>query len=640
MFGDVKTSFANNAYLAKQCETPITVVDSDVAYSQQNVGQTCATLDFASQSFHNYQQWMSRWTKIKESGNGTDVQKQRVAPYALYQQNTTVNGSWIQTIDTKEVSMQYNRIINNVTLAMPHAGVFQAALNPKSGIMQPEDLDGVGAYNIRAKVPSPYINVLCAHVTQKEIGSIVYQTAFNRTLNVTADLPINYTTQFDWAKFAKQRTPVDSIFGWSESSPPPIFYKFPVAFNTLLNNTIPYGRDSIYLLGRGGANMNSTNRDEYLLCKMKAGLSPSCSTTYNAMGKSGELASNCEDEHDELAYNRGNSSLETTTSLDWVDVSITAYNALSLNNGVTDGGASNARLLMQLMLQNLQLDPLMPSPAEALAIMGGSTLLLGVQNSPFVEFWNYTTPTLDPSQTQQFHAIIRAQEFTSGGSAAYQRGFHVVLVAVFLLNVLVLIYFLVNRGLVTDFSEPQNLFSLAINSPPNRAMGGSCGAGPEGTQYAIKWAVEMEGEHLYITDKQRTYPIGQPGGTIRGGTGGTPWYSNIFRRRGGKYNQAPSEIELGSGTGYQYPQQQTASAADEHGYMTPDYANESTAYMGVPVTLQEGEAVYAGLGAQQSSVQQNRPEEDDIDTPLKSAKAKDVNIARKFSLFAKRKSYF
>jgi hypothetical protein len=83
----------------------------------------------------------------------------------------------------------------------------------------------------------------------------------------------------------------------------------------------------------------------------------------------------------------------------------------------------------------------------------------------------------------------------------YQRAFHIVLVSVFLMNVFVLIYFVVNHGLVNDFTEVPNLFAISINSPPNRLMNGACGGGPEGKQYSIKFGVECERDHLYITDK-------------------------------------------------------------------------------------------------------------------------------------------
>lgn len=54
--------------------------------------------------------------------------------------NTTVKGSWIQIQNMTELSKNFSRIVNNVTMAMPHSGVFEAAMDPFNDIMQPRDL--------------------------------------------------------------------------------------------------------------------------------------------------------------------------------------------------------------------------------------------------------------------------------------------------------------------------------------------------------------------------------------------------------------------------------------------------------------------------------------------------------------------
>jgi len=99
------------------------------------------------------------------------------------------------------------------------------------------------------------------------------------------------------------------------------------------------------------------------------------------------MSSHCEDPNDEMAYIKGNSSRIETTSLDWYNVATTAFTSLSLGTGVTDGDASNSRLLAELMLQQGELNPALPSPAEALSVMVGSILIMGAQDSPFVEYW-------------------------------------------------------------------------------------------------------------------------------------------------------------------------------------------------------------------------------------------------------------
>jgi len=62
---------------------------------------------------------------------------------------------------------------------------------------------------------------------------LVYATAVNKTLNATADLPTAYVNGFDWSKLATLKTPLDDVFGWGPDNGPPVFYKFPVAFNTV-----------------------------------------------------------------------------------------------------------------------------------------------------------------------------------------------------------------------------------------------------------------------------------------------------------------------------------------------------------------------------------------------------------------------
>ena len=83
-------------------------------------------------------------------------------------------------------------------------------------------------------------------------------------------------------------------------------------------------------------------------------------------------------------------------------------------------------------------------------------------------------------------------------------------------------------------------------------MRGSCGAGPEGRQYAIKWGVEIEGEHLYITDKDHNeHPVyGNTKGSAR--TESFLSFGDLFGR-GKKWNRLPSQaegIEMGASTTY------------------------------------------------------------------------------------------
>lgn len=60
---------------------------------------------------------------------------------------------------------------------------------------------------------------------------------------------------------------------------------------------------------------------------------------------------------------------------------------LALNDGTVDGNGSNARVLTQLVPKTPALDPSLPSIAEAIAVMAGSTLLQSTKDAPFVEFF-------------------------------------------------------------------------------------------------------------------------------------------------------------------------------------------------------------------------------------------------------------
>lgn len=115
---------------------------------------------------------------------------------------------------------------------------------------------------------------------------------------------------------------------------------------------------------------------------------------------------------------------------------------------------------------------------------------------------NYTAPHLATPQTQWFRAKIQSQEYVSGGVDNASKGWLAILILTFILNVLMLCYFILQPGLVTDFSQPPQLFAIAVNSPPAQAFAGSCGAGPEGKQYKVEWFIGKKEGHVYIEPGQ------------------------------------------------------------------------------------------------------------------------------------------
>ena len=503
MRGRVSVTYAYPFYAAKHCQTPI---QSDPTYG----GTTCLQIDYAGQSFHNYAQYLASWSNNTNTGTNL-ASDQRARPNAvgtLYS-NTTVYGSWVEVKNTTEVSEKFGRTINNVTMAMPHFGVFSAAREPTNNILQPEDLGGLGEYIITASVPSPSVNVICAGMNESDLFPFIQSNWPKNSTDNSSMIP-NYPSPLN-------KTVVDEVFGFGKpygtmnvTRAPPIFPKLPIEFNTILNATGWYV-DSIYLLGK------SNNADPpYVMCSLRSALYPKCSTRYNASSSGGMLISHCEDDKDPLQYGKHHPEAPVGwVEPDWANIASEWARSLSLNGGVTDSNASNSRLLTQFILgadpvlpkpayAANQLQPSLPSIAEALAVLAGYTLLLSTRDSPFTHYWQYlkNVPELLQPRYEDFNASIRVQQYASGSTQPWQNIFYIVLLLVFGTNLLCLVLLLAWPGQVTDYTEPQNLFTLAMNSPPTRKLEGSCGGGPDHRQLMVGWRIMLhdEHEHVYLMD--------------------------------------------------------------------------------------------------------------------------------------------
>lgn len=149
--------------------------------------------------------------------------------------NTTVTGSWVETNSSNMTAsyQKYNRIINNVTVSMPHAGVFAAARDQKNAILQPAELAGVGEYSLKASVVSPTVNVLCVNMNATELAPLIYVTWPNAQTVTNQALPgqkmawTGYTdeVQLQPDESYLNSTVVDDIFEWGVmyQRQPPVF---------------------------------------------------------------------------------------------------------------------------------------------------------------------------------------------------------------------------------------------------------------------------------------------------------------------------------------------------------------------------------------------------------------------------------
>ncbi|TVY42651.1 hypothetical protein LSUB1_G003795 [Lachnellula subtilissima] len=479
MYGSVQSSYANPNFIKANCQTPITAIMDPV-----EGGNECIALDYAGQAYHNSIAYMSTWAGIRAAGGtSTKLAKRPQAPGMLYD-NTTVTGRWIliNTSDINAAHEKYNRVINNVSLAMPHAGILAAALDPKNSIIQPEDLAGVGQYSMRASVISPAVNVIIRRVGTRENQFKHYTSAKVSMVWLgirTSSLPgQNYTNT----------TVVDDLFEWGEKygRQTPIFPMLPIDYNTITNISAANYSDSIYLLAK------SPNITDYTLCQLRSFVSPSCSTYYNVSGTTGgHIEARCEDEHDDMAYSKSVPDAPTVRSSDWRNVAAQWMLATSMDSGTTNANASISRLLSQLIVPaSSGLNNSLPSLAEHLSVMVGSTLLSSTTLSSYYHYWDHTDPELTEPEYRPFNASIVSQQYTSGFTSKWEGIFYIVLLLVFATNAFCLVYLFMRSGLVTDYTEPQNLFALAVNSPPSHAVAGSCGAGPKGEQLNVNWHVD------------------------------------------------------------------------------------------------------------------------------------------------------
>ncbi|KAK8049203.1 hypothetical protein PG994_010933 [Apiospora phragmitis] len=514
--GWVETSYANPQYIKSTCNTPI-----PASLDELNAGVSCVEVEYSGQSYRNLLSFMKSWQILDDNSTSgpmdMDMRSRPVGTAILYD-NTTLTSSWVNTefSDPQKSFDAHKRIVNNVTLAMPHPGVYAAATDPSNKILQPNDLSGVGEYQIKASVVSPVVNTLCVNLSPHELEPLVYTTwpyAKRRPSEIPGqsmadpawlnDMPL--ADENTWLN----RTAVDDIFRWGPKygRRPPIFPMFPLEYNMITNTTV-YMSDSIYIVAKAP----QTVVGDFTICELRSWLSPQCSTHFNISGITGaKMEAHCDDPGDTEAYSHFNrdAPLYPAPSTDWRNAADQWRLSMDINGGVQNNNASNARIFTNLILGEPALNKSLPSMAEAISVLASSTLIVGSKQSTFQHFWNYTNATLEPSMYETFQATIKEQQYTSSYEKGWQGGFYVVLGVVFILNICCLLYLLfAANGMVTDVTEPQNAFALAINSPPSRQLYGSCGSGPKGRELVVPGVLRMP-TPLTTTTSRR--PTNRPG---------------------------------------------------------------------------------------------------------------------------------
>ena len=136
LHGEVKTIFANETQQIANCKTPM-----NESLDHWYYGPTCVEIQYSGEAYHNYAQFLSNWDFIIKAKIGSAQQSLRPPPVGMLYDNTSITGSWVEINDMNNVSNKHDRVVNNVTLAMPLTSVFNAAKHPVNGILQPQELD-------------------------------------------------------------------------------------------------------------------------------------------------------------------------------------------------------------------------------------------------------------------------------------------------------------------------------------------------------------------------------------------------------------------------------------------------------------------------------------------------------------------
>lgn len=131
MSGVVKTSFANETYLETSYRSSIE------SNPTQDTDRSFMSVVYSSQGSDCWNTYLTAWGIGKRS-QARPFQSQRLTPWTLDRSTQSqINSSWVQIIDMQNAFNKFGRVVNNVTLAIPHPGILKAARTSSNSIAQP-----------------------------------------------------------------------------------------------------------------------------------------------------------------------------------------------------------------------------------------------------------------------------------------------------------------------------------------------------------------------------------------------------------------------------------------------------------------------------------------------------------------------
>lgn len=241
--GEVEADFSNTLKARETCLSAWPNV-GDALFG----GSTCLAVEWSSLCSRNFARYLSRWDDETARSNPSwmsDQLRERLPVFAALDDSIPVTTTWLDQVDMKTESEKAGRIVNNITIAVPHRGVPAAARHPQNNLLQPEDLQGGGgSYSVRASVASFALNVLCVNANRDELEPIVYETWPNAMKMENTSMAVNYwpIQAFPDGTNANNKTVLDNVFGWRNEDEDitharPVFLKFPIDANTIANHT-------------------------------------------------------------------------------------------------------------------------------------------------------------------------------------------------------------------------------------------------------------------------------------------------------------------------------------------------------------------------------------------------------------------
>lgn len=239
------------------------------------------------------------------------------------------------------------------------------------------------------------------------------------------------------------------------------------------------------------------------MCQMYGLLSPDCSTKHIQKVGTRKLSADCDADGQSFGNKIAPGTFNHTPSRDFRDMLGAWSIATGLNSGISSGNNSLVHVLSQLVVTNKtdavpNLNKTMPSLAEGLAVLSNSMLMKGAINTTFDN--RIIKPAPIPAITIPYDVLVQTQQYRSGPPAPWTGILYPILFIMFVADLYCLTYFLREMGLVVDFLEPRNLFSVAIASP-DESERRTTGQGPIGNHVGVSWMVERDHDRRLVFRK-------------------------------------------------------------------------------------------------------------------------------------------